>query len=140
MSEAVIVANTRKKASQLGLRLFRNNRGQFYTMDKKRIVRAGLEANGSSDLIGIMPVVITPEMVGETFGLFLAVECKEPGWKGSAKISNDMTLLDDHEQEQANFITQIRKLGGIGFFLKDAEDLEIMIEAQISQKKPLTDV
>lgn len=40
-----------------------------------RAVRYGL-AVGSSDLIGITPVKITPDMVGKTIGVFTGVEVK----------------------------------------------------------------
>lgn len=40
-----------------------------------RVVRYGL-AIGSSDLIGITPIKITPDMVGQTIGVFTGVEVK----------------------------------------------------------------
>lgn len=125
MSEAPIVKRVMMKASQIGSRLFRNNRGQFYTMDKKRIVRAGLEAPGASDLIGITPVVITKEMVGITLGVFTAPEVKDHDWKHPA---------NDHERIQENFHTQINKLGGFAFFIKDAEDLPEKIADCMAEK------
>ncbi len=35
----------------------------------------------SADLIGITPVIITPEHVGKTLGVFTSVECKSSNWK-----------------------------------------------------------
>ena len=113
--EAPVVKRVLLKASELGLRLFRNNRGLFYTLDKKRKVRAGLEAEGSSDLIGIKTITITPEMVGKEIGVFLAVEVKKPSWK---KVSTTT------EENQQNFINQVIKRGGMGFFINNHEDLE----------------
>jgi len=84
-----------------GSTLFRNVRGQFYTMDcvraliaacrtkniariadaikKMRQIAAGLMAPGSSDLIGGTRVKITPEMVGQTILVFTAIEVKKEG-------------------------------------------------------------
>lgn len=115
MSEAPVVKRVMMQASKLKMRLLRNNRGMFYTMDKKRIVRAGLEADGASDLIGGTPVTITPEMVGMQILIATVAEVKEPTW---TKPQND------HERIQENFINQVIKRGGIGFFITNHEDLE----------------
>ncbi len=117
--EAPLIKKVMLKASQLKLRLFRNNRGLFYTLDKKRKVRAGLEAKGASDLIGIKTITVTQDMVGTEVGIFLAVEVKKPQWK---KPSTNT------EKEQQNFIDQVVKRGGIGFFINDPEDLENKIK------------
>lgn len=122
MSEAPVVKRVMMEASKLGLRLLRNNRGMFYTLDKKRMVRAGLEAEGASDLIGITTVLITNEMVGTTIGVFTAVEVKEPEWK---KPSGET------EEQQENFINQVRKRGGIAFFINNHENLKNSIDSQI---------
>jgi len=60
---------------------FRNNVGQaqFVSPEGKiSNVKYGL-CEGSSDLIGLVSVVITPEMVGKTIGRFGAFEFKQPG-------------------------------------------------------------
>lgn len=71
-----------------GRRLFRNNTGFAWQSNKTRKMSGGalvlLEPRpvhfglhvGSHDLIGIQPVVITPEMVGCTIGQFVSVEVK----------------------------------------------------------------
>ncbi len=118
--EAPVVKRVMIRASKLGLRLLRNNRGLFQTLDGKRKVRAGLEAEGASDLIGIKTITVTEDMIGTELGVFLAVEVKKPKWKKpTTKI----------EKEQENFIAQIIKRGGIAFFINDAEDLERKIES-----------
>lgn len=61
----------------------------------------------SSDLIGVTPVVITPEMVGSTVGVFTAIECKAPGWRYSG---------DDREIAQKRFLDKVLELGGIARF------------------------
>ena len=119
-SEAPVVKRVMMKASQLGLRLLRNNRGMFKTLDGKRMVRAGLEAEGASDLVGIKTITVTQEMVGKKIGVFLAVEVKKPSWE---KPSTET------EREQQNFIDQIVSRGGIAFFINNHEDLEKKIES-----------
>lgn len=61
----------------------------------------------SSDLIGIMPVRITPDMVGSTLGQFVSVEVKRPGWvyKGDA-----------HEKAQLAWLELVASKGGVATF------------------------
>jgi len=54
--------------------LFRNNVGVLRD-ERGQHVAYGL-CPGSADLIGFVPVTITPEMVGRRVAVFLAVECK----------------------------------------------------------------
>lgn len=56
----------------------------------------------SSDIIGVIPVQILPEHVGQTFGLFVAVEMKRPGWKYTGK---------GREAAQAAFLSLCRSVG-----------------------------
>jgi hypothetical protein len=93
------------EAAKLGACLFRNNRGMFLTLDGKRKVRAGLEAYGSSDLIGW-----TKE------GKFLAVEVKTK----SGSIS----------KEQENFIEIVNKNGGIAFVARNPDDISINLSIE----------
>jgi len=73
-----------------------------------RPVRFGL-AKGSSDLIGIRPVVITPEMVGRTVGVFLALEVKAPKGRVTA--------------EQARFGAHVETRGGVFAVVRGVEDV-----------------
>ena len=69
-----------RRLSDAGLVLFRNNVGVAKITDCKcpirRIVKYGVCNPGGSDLIGYRVVTITPEMVGRTVAVFLAVETK----------------------------------------------------------------
>jgi len=116
--EDPILQQTRLEASRIGCRLFRNNRGLFFTMDGRK-TRAGLEAEGASDLVGFAPVVITPDMVGKTVAVLLCVETKKSSWKKPTT---------EHEREQENFINFINKNGGIAFFLNNPENLKKKID------------
>lgn len=109
-SEAMTQAGLRVFAPKVGCALWRNNSG---AMDDGagRIVRFGLANDSkrlndvfkSSDLIGITPV----EWQGRTFGVFTAVECKAPDFKGPRS---------DREVAQNNFLTTVESMGGIGLF------------------------
>ena len=68
----------------------------------------------SSDLIGILPVVVQPSHVGKTLGVFLAVETKKPGWH--------LTPGDKRGQAQAAFLQSVRGFGGVGGFCCTADD------------------
>ena len=59
--------------SKKGYLCWRNQVGLFKTLDG-RTVNIGIK--GSSDLMAIKPTVITPEMVGQTLAVFVAVEVK----------------------------------------------------------------
>ena len=61
------------KMSQKGYLIWRNQVGLFKTLDG-RTVNIGIK--GSSDLMAVKPTVITPEMVGQTLAVFVAVEVK----------------------------------------------------------------
>lgn len=140
-TEAPVVKRVMMQASKIKALLLRNNRGMFYTLDKKRMVRAGLEAEGASDTIGMITITITPEMVGMDIGVPLVVEVKKPGWEESKE------KLNEHEKTQENFIYQVNRRGGIGFFLDDhtkleqkiAERLKIMVDTNIQRVKSLFD-
>jgi len=91
--EGVVQQAVRLGAARSGRLLWRNNRGAG-KMASGTFVRYGLandskalgDAVKSADLIGIDPVVVTPEMVGTTVGLFLSVEVKREGWKYSGTL------------------------------------------------------
>lgn len=99
------------KLSQLRAICFRNNRGVFFTLDLKRKVRAGLDVNGSSDLIGWHSVIITPEMVGKKIAVFLACEVKT----SSGRLSED----------QERFLKNVRAAGGIGLVQRGDQEITL---------------
>lgn len=114
-SEAAVSNAVRIRASQMGWRLWRNNRGA-YLNDYGQQVRYGLCNDSaaldkkikSSDLVGIRLLVVTPEMVGTTIGQFAAPEIKEEGWtfKGTPR-----------EVAQARWIELVISLGGYSKFI-----------------------
>lgn len=113
--------DARLLASQMGWRLFRNNKGVL--LDARGVpVRFGLcnetAALGkrlrSSDLIGIRPVEITLDMVGTTIGQFVAREIKKVGWKYKGT---------EHEEAQLRFGELVIGLGGDFKFWNGSGDL-----------------
>lgn len=129
-SESVILKEVMLEASKHNCRLWRNNRGLFYTIDSvKKLIgllsagkfqeainfakkglrqyRAGLEVNGAGDLIGVhLPT-----------GRFLSCEVKKPGGRLSP--------------EQSAFIDFINKNGGIAFVIDDKNNFEKLLYRHI---------
>ena len=114
--------------SSLGITNFRNNTGVGWAgkmikgagkmmfvgkgdvvVRDARPLRAGL-CKGSSDIIAIKPVLITPEMVGQTLGQFIAIEVKTP--KGRPT------------KDQLNFNQIINDKGGTALIARSVEDIE----------------
>jgi hypothetical protein len=87
-NEATQQALVRLEAASKGHILYRNNVGVL--LDARGVpVRFGLANDSaavnenvkSADLIGIKRVLITPDMVGRTVGVFLSREVKAKGWR-----------------------------------------------------------
>lgn len=101
-------------------RLFRNSKGQGWmgtvvrrtqkevVLSHPRAVPFGILAPGSSDLIGAVQVVITPDMVGQTIAVFTALEVKRPG------VSVPV--------EQQGFVTFVRDFGGRADIVRSVDD------------------
>lgn len=111
MAESSVQAEIRLLASQRGWRLWRNNCGVLPDRNG-RPVRFGLANDSpqlnreykSGDLVGIMPLVITPEHVGHTLGIFTSIEVKHPDWKPSDK--------DERYLAQCRWRDLVLSLGG----------------------------
>lgn len=93
--------------SEHGALTFRNSSGQF-TNTEGRVIRYGVGNPGGSDLIGITPTKITQGMVGETIGVFTALEVKTKTGRATAK--------------QLNFIDVIKQNGGIAGIVRSPDD------------------
>ena len=111
LSEADFMRRCQKLATTLGGRLWRNNVGTL--LDKRGVpVHFGL-AKGSSDLIGFVPVTITPDMVGQTLAVFASVEVK--------------TLTGRVRPEQKDWIAMVQRFGGLAGIVRTDEDLTTML-------------
>lgn len=107
MTEAELLRRILIRASERGMRLFRNQIGKYLLADG-RWLTSGL-CVGSSDLIGWTPVVVTQEMVGQTLAVFTAIETKAKGKKATGA--------------QNNFIGAVVHDGGIAKVAYSVEDL-----------------
>ena len=122
ISEGAVQQRVRLQASKQGTRLWRNNVGVL-TDNRGVPVRYGLANESkamnkqikSSDLIGITPIVITPEMVFQTIGVFTAYECKRGNWQWSGS---------EHEEAQRRYLQLVASMGGISKFITAPEDLD----------------
>ena len=86
--------------------LWRNSTGALRD-ERGRLIQFGLSP-GSSDLIGIREVTITPEMVGQKIGQFVALEIKTP--TGRAKA------------DQHTFLDHVRDRGGLAAIVRSIDD------------------
>lgn len=119
-SESWAQSAVRLEASKHGVTLWRNNVGALKD-ETGRVVRYGLanesksmnEAIKSSDLIGWRPVIVTPAHVGHQLAVFVARECKEPGWQFRG---------DPRERAQEAFINLVNAAGGDARFTTGALD------------------
>lgn len=126
LSESEVQQQVMIEAAKHGIILMRNNSGAF-TDSTGRSVRYGLGNDSkkrndkikSSDLIGIWPVVITQEMVGQRFGIFFAVEVKEESWRPSFK--------DKRETAQRVFIDWVKSLGGVAGFANSVDSFRALL-------------
>jgi hypothetical protein len=120
-SEAAVQQEIRLEASKRGITLMRNNNGACKDQTGRQI-RYGLMNDSaklnkkikSSDLIGITPVIITQNMVGQKIGIFTAVEVKHSGWRWRG---------DDRELAQQKFGDLVVSKGGIFMFAQSVEDV-----------------
>jgi len=115
-----------------GVRTFRNNVGtawigksQRFTQKTVITVQAGdvLIQNGrvfhgglcvgSSDIIGFQSLKVTPEMIGRTLAVFMAIEAKTE----TGRVS----------KEQKNFIEMVKTFGGVSGAVKsESEALKLL--------------
>ena len=90
--------------SKKGYLIWRNQVGLFKTLDG-RTVNIGIK--GSSDLMAVKPTIITPEMVGQTLAVFVAVEVK--------------TATGRQSEPQKKWQKAVEKLG-VKYILARSED------------------
>lgn len=121
MAESDLHRRLMKAASKAGARLFRNNvamawvgervqggHGSTVVLKNARVLHAGL-GTGSSDLIGFVPVTITPEMVGRKVAIFASVEVKTDTGRAS--------------DEQLAWIAAVENMGGVAGIARCERDL-----------------
>lgn len=132
MAERSLQNLLRMFMAQIGITNWRNNTGVGWAGRVTRVARSGtffveqgsviiadarpLKAGlctGSSDVIGITPVLITQQMVGQTVGLFTAVEVKVGKNKATEK--------------QKNFLKVVEQNGGLAGVARCTDDINHII-------------
>ena len=108
VSEHEIQQRIRLACGHGPVRLWRNNSGALVDQ-QGRLVRFGL-CKGSSDLIGLRSLVITPDLVGERLAQFVALEIK--GARGVVS------------PEQRAFLDLVEQLGGLAAICRSVEAAE----------------
>lgn len=78
-------------------------------------IQNGLGVHGIHDRVGCVPIVVTPEMVGKTIGLFVSIEAKKPGRRGEPDRGMS--------KAQKNNLIGIREAGGLSICCDSFEDL-----------------
>jgi len=115
-SESVVQQQAMLYMAQMGGHAWRNNVGACQDMTGRQI-RYGLanvsaQANKlikSSDVIGMTPVLIQPHHVGQTLGVFTALECKPSNWVWIPS--------DKRAPAQAKFHEIVKSAGGFAGFV-----------------------
>jgi len=79
-------------------------------------VQNGLGVHGIHDRVGVVPVLITPDMVGRKIGAFVSIECKAPGRRGEPRRGLRMHQLLVGEK--------IREAYGLTVVCDGQEDLD----------------
>jgi len=121
LTEASVTNRIRLAAMEKRILLWRNNLGA-YQDDKGRWVRYGLANESkainqnvkSSDLVGIKPITITTDHIGQVIGQFIAREVKPSGWKYKDK---------GREKAQQRFLTLVTTYGGDAAFATGEDSL-----------------
>lgn len=75
----------------------------------------GMGIHGISDRIGVLPVLVTPDMVGKRVGLFVAIEAKKPGRRGER--------FAGATKNQVEYLRNVIDHHGIGALVDSAVDL-----------------
>jgi hypothetical protein len=111
-SEHEIQQRIRLACGRGAVRLWRNNTGALVDQ-QRRFVRFGL-CKGSSDLIGLRSLEITPEMVGQRVAQFVALEVKT----ASGVVSS----------EQRAFLQLVQQLGGVAAVCRSIEQAQAVLD------------
>ena len=112
MSEHEIQQRIRLACGRGPVRLWRNNSGALVDQ-QGRLVRFGL-CKGSSDLIGLRSLEITPALVGQRIAQFVALEIK--------------TARGDVRPEQRAFLQLVEQLGGLAAICRSVEAAEQVLK------------
>jgi hypothetical protein len=111
VSEQALQQRIRLELGSGPVRLWRNNVGALRD-PRGRLVTYGL-CTGSSDLIGLRRLTVSPEHLGQHLAVFCALEVKTPRGRVSA--------------EQELFLAAVRKLGGLAGVVRSLPDARAVL-------------
>lgn len=130
MSETDLTRKIQVSVTDADTRIFRNNVGTAWqgrithnrdgsiTIYNPRPVHFGL-CEGSSDLIGLRSVEVTPAMIGQRVAVFVALEIKT---SATARRTD----------EQINFVAMVNALGGRAGFASSVDEARNILQRVIS--------
>ena len=87
-------------------------------------VQNGMGIHGIHDRTGVVPVIVTPEMVGKRIGLFVSVEAKRPGRRNEQDrgMSKHQVIFMVGEDGKGGVIGA----GGVSICCDGQEDLDTL--------------
>lgn len=119
MKESVLLKQINTDFVDDHTRLFRNNVGTAFQgkhsfledgnllLKYPRRIKFGL-CVGSSDIVGLKSIIITPDMAGQRFARFSALEIKGDG----GRVTSD----------QSDFLAMVEYMGGLAGVVRKPED------------------
>lgn len=119
-NEGDLMRRIMKSVSRTGARVSRNNCG-VAQYGNGVSVKYGLFNPGGADIIGFVPITITPEMVGQKACIFVAMEVK--------------TIHGRPSDHQKNFLATVKNAGGIAGIVRNESDALALLEPS----RPRTD-
>ena len=112
--ESQVLSEVRKRASDLGIHLWRNNRGACEDAKSGRVIRYGI----ANDSKAMDKRIKSSDLIGWTNdGRFVSVECKAEGWKLTKN-------LNAREEAQLRWITLVRQHNGVAGFVTTVEEFD----------------
>ena len=111
VKERNIQQRIRLDHSKAKTRLFNNDQGVAEVNGRR--ISYGL-GNGSTDLVGVHTVMITPEMVGREVGIAVFAEVK-----------TDIGRVEPHQQA---FMDQMARMGCISGVVRSSKDMAALLE------------
>jgi hypothetical protein len=82
------------------------------------VVQNGLGIHGIHDDLGMIPITITPEMVGKRIAIPVTIESKKPGRRGE----KDRGM----SKHQVLFMEGVRNAGGLSVCCDGQDDLDVL--------------
>lgn len=129
--ESNVQARAMLALSEGGAVVFRQNVGTAFagvvldrtattlTLGNPRPLHAGL-CEGSSDIIGWVPVEITPDMIGQTLAVFVAAEVKTPTGRTT--------------EAQERFLAAVRSSGGVAGVVRSEDEARALLPGNTRKK------